>query len=450
MRIKNFYEFLLEKKIEVSNELKNKLESLKKSNLVCAKFSANLLDFLNSEQIRDDAKADKVDLSMQSKLLDVIYNNAKRPYKLGNFLTYIGFDKYYAYTALEVQDFVSNITKTEGVDNFKEVYGKDIRWAYHGDNYEKDDTEGIGDLNKSCMRYTKCQKYFDIYTENPEVVCLLVLYNPEGLVRGRCLIWNVDDERYADRLFCSNVQYNPNFYQYFERHNIKNTSNIPNVEIKQLDYKNFPYMDTLKYYDPKMCTLSTYAQNDDYALSSTDGSYTVYHEFTADCGSHEGEYINEEDVIFLDDGRIAHVDDCLCDYKDNWCLAQECIKLEYPKGEYAHCEDDEMVQLSIDIYGDEAFTINKYVCYVERSESDILLKDSIELYDGNYEHKDNLNLLVTLYGEIYGGECNSAYRDDENIMEIKNKDETKSIFILKADKDSTTVQKDIQRWLEKN
>ena len=51
------------------------------------------------------------------------------------------------------------------------VKGEDIRYWYYEEKY---DGYG-GSLNGSCMKHKKCQHYFGIYVENPEVCQLLIL-----------------------------------------------------------------------------------------------------------------------------------------------------------------------------------------------------------------------------------------------------------------------------------
>jgi hypothetical protein len=50
------------------------------------------------------------------------------------------------------------------------------------------------------MKYDRCQEYFDIYIENPDV-CSLILKDPvESSIHGRALLWILDETKYMDRV----------------------------------------------------------------------------------------------------------------------------------------------------------------------------------------------------------------------------------------------------------
>lgn len=70
----------------------------------------------------------------------------------------------------------------------KLVDGEDIRTYYHGSNY----ASSTGSLSNSCMKHDRCQQYFDVYTENPKRVQMLVALTNNNLVQGRALVWHTD------------------------------------------------------------------------------------------------------------------------------------------------------------------------------------------------------------------------------------------------------------------
>jgi hypothetical protein len=46
----------------------------------------------------------------------------------------------------------------------------------------------IQEIGQSCMKYDRCQEYFDIYIENPDV-CSLFFKDPvESSIHGRALL----------------------------------------------------------------------------------------------------------------------------------------------------------------------------------------------------------------------------------------------------------------------
>ena len=75
------------------------------------------------------------------------------------------------------------------------VKGEDIKTWYHEDKYEP----RSGTLSNSCMRYDRCQDYFNIYINNG--VEMLILKNEQGKLIGRALLWETNEGKYMDRVY---------------------------------------------------------------------------------------------------------------------------------------------------------------------------------------------------------------------------------------------------------
>jgi hypothetical protein len=78
---------------------------------------------------------------------------------------------------------------------YREEKGETIRKNYLGNNY----LSGGHGLNSSCMRYDRCQSFFDIYVNNP-IVSLATLYFKDK-VASRALLWKVGETIYHDRIY---------------------------------------------------------------------------------------------------------------------------------------------------------------------------------------------------------------------------------------------------------
>jgi hypothetical protein len=112
------------------------------------------------------------------------------------------------YTDKELEDFVNEFKsqvslKKNRAQLFEEVDGEKIRHFYSDSNY---DYKKTGPLHNSCMRYSECQKYLDIYVENPKVCKLLILKSPEDQKKiiGRALVWTLKGgETFMDRIYYS-------------------------------------------------------------------------------------------------------------------------------------------------------------------------------------------------------------------------------------------------------
>jgi hypothetical protein len=143
--------------------------------------------------------------------------------------------------------------------------------------------ERKGQLFASCMRYDACQTYFNIYIKNPEVCKMLILKgDDESKISGRALIWTTTTgEIYMDRQYTnydSDIQLFWNYaksngWSFYGFGKGKNRE----VQIKDIDYEEYPYMDTFKYYDPKTNLLSSddslQDQDHIWTLERTDGTY---------------------------------------------------------------------------------------------------------------------------------------------------------------------------------
>jgi len=204
------------------------------------------------------------------------------------------------YNSKEVEDFVNsfkNVNKP-GENELKLVKGQDIKKYYLYTNY----VEEIGDLGNSCMRYTRCQEYLDIYVENPNQVQLLVYLNEEANVLGRALLWVLNDEKsddiegaeyFLDRIYGIDDSIKKLFQEHAEtkgwawrtKSGYSDTKYITykgeehsgvkmSIKLDKCDFDYYPYMDTFKELDNSESKL--YNNNDEdrnWTLNHTDGTY---------------------------------------------------------------------------------------------------------------------------------------------------------------------------------
>lgn len=174
-------------------------------------------------------------------------------------------------------------------DFFRLVKGDDIKFWYHQKNYSK---KG-GTLNGSCMRYDSCQRFFGIYTDNPDVCQMLILIDDNNQLTGRALVWKLrNGETFMDRIYYvndSDVDLFKNYAKkegWYYKHQQNNEPNevIINPEGKGVisgifvdldtDFKYYPYMDTLRYLSKSDGYLTNvYDASYDMELEDTEGSY---------------------------------------------------------------------------------------------------------------------------------------------------------------------------------
>jgi len=220
---------------------------------------------------------------------------SRNPIKIGRFIRQVFPGKY---SDVDIEKFVNEFKSSDEKDlqKFILVEGEDIETYYWHENYK----EMAGDLGRSCMARKK--KYFNIYTQNPEVCRLLVLLEADKVI-GRSLIWkleknNVDDniEYFMDRQYTieqSDVVKFTNYakengwaYKTYNNHhsysNITYSGKEMNcemvVKLVQKSFDSYPYMDTFKRFDPATGELFNDMEKDDhegqYILDDTDGDYT--------------------------------------------------------------------------------------------------------------------------------------------------------------------------------
>jgi hypothetical protein len=157
-----------------------------------------------------------------------------------------------------IEDFVNafvalNEFNKNAFKYFEVVKGEQIKNFYSEDSYFKQ----RGELGQSCMRYDRCQDYFDIYVENTDVCSLLILKDPNELdkIHGRALLWILSDgAKYMDRVYTTKQSIDIIFDKWAKENEYKlsysNNSKKLSVNIEDKDYIKYPYMDTFKFYYP--------------------------------------------------------------------------------------------------------------------------------------------------------------------------------------------------------
>jgi hypothetical protein len=180
----------------------------------------------------------------------------------------------------EIEDFVKEyktaLASDKIMDKFEFLEGTDITKYYYGGNYSR---EATGHLQRSCMKYDHCEKYFKIYEENPDKMKMLVLKDPTGKIYGRANIWWLDEPSgkiFMDRIYTTYdwqtklyIDYAiKNNYIYKSRQiyggnviplisNDKKERMIISVNLKPKKYDLYPYIDTMQFYNPNTGNLTS-------------------------------------------------------------------------------------------------------------------------------------------------------------------------------------------------
>ena len=192
-----------------------------------------------------------------------IYTGNKNAIKIGKFIKKV----LPSTTNEKIEDFVNELKAVQ--DNLKEkiemVSGDEIaKW------YKSENCYPGGSLGNSCMLN---RDFFDIYTQNPESVNLLIMKSGDKIV-ARALVWKIKETKpqlgftyYMDRVYSvrdhqvkvmmafaekqgwacrtqGGVYERGIIYQGKAYQDVKMS-----VQIKKLKYEKYPYMDTFSRYD---------------------------------------------------------------------------------------------------------------------------------------------------------------------------------------------------------
>lgn len=209
---------------------------------------------------------------------------------------------------------------------FKVVSGDLIKKYYLADSY----SSNSGSLGNSCMKYDNCQKNFDIYLKNPDIVKMLVMLNCDGYLIGRALLWHFGDNKIMDRIYTTNdEQYsfqfkkwaNENGYIYkyeqkwnntfdFEKEGNKLTSKYE-IKLDHWQFDRYPYLDTFKFLDKKTGVLTNYLPDN----------------------------IDDVKTVCAPDGGYFPGDHLILDFVTNlWCYQGETVYIQYNNGQYIDSE----------------------------------------------------------------------------------------------------------------
>jgi len=290
-------------------------------------------------------------------------------HKIGKWVTHIYKDVYKTqFTPSQIEEFSNAYKATyDAIDiapEFVILKGDDIKWGYLESNY----AEGKSTLANSCMRYDYCQKYFDIYTENEEVCSLLVLKSSDNKVKGRALLWVLDDgELYMDRIYIANDSDKYLFDEWAEEKNYRtylNDYKSKSVDVEENSYDYYPYMDTFVAFDTNNRVLRSSDDGDCIKLQSTTGGY----EEPGVWSDYAQEHIDEDYAVWIESiDDYVHQDDAVyLSYQDTYEIDDASYRSRRNLPALVHSECCETW------------------LYVDDSSYSEILKDYVDISDGDY------------------------------------------------------------------
>lgn len=311
---------------------------------------------------------------------DKIFNKKGNISSIGRIVRSILKDSSITFTDSDIEGFV-NLYKAKHdelageTEKIRVVSGKEIKYWYDADNYSRNfDT---GTLYNSCMRYKKCEPYFDIYTENPEQCSMVIYLDDQNQLLARALLWKLsysskEFDYYLDRIYYtkdSQVQ----LLKQWMRDNKKFTNvgfhgeatGSMSVKLNNSDFDYYPYVDTLYYLNTSTSTLYNEQEDGcDVELQDTSGGTSIIGTY---CEYEEQTFPDDECVwskhhnvaMHADNARYSDVDQdyywygdaVYSKYKDSWLLKEKC---SYSKHLDDWLPDDESYLVYLDSERDES------------------------------------------------------------------------------------------------
>lgn len=305
-----------------------------------------------------------------------------------------------------LEEFVNKFKSIRKPGEFELVKDDQIVYWYDSANY----SEKSGTI-MSCMSNSRCSDYLQFYAKNPEKVSLLILKEnlEDDTILGRALVWNLDEpsgRTYMDRIYTIHDYQVEHFIDYAKKHKwlykssqnmyaetpivdtVNNERDYIQLVIEDMkDTNEYPYMDTLKYYNRDTLTLTN---NEDY----DDDQITLEDQYGGYSGGQNNQSIEELQERFTDE--------IVGDFK---YFAQNY----FPNLVWDHMDDDSFKQSYIDSeveYYDDDFEnavstdfIKKYIRKEESSEK--VSNAIIKLFPKDEDDEDDKTLDDLEDSEIY-------------------------------------------------
>ena len=314
------------------------------------------------------------------------WNRGRTEMSIGRWVRRVIFDLHKSSISdSEIEKFVNQYKSSfddKDKNNFEIVKGDDIKKWYLSKNYESEK----GQLGNSCMRYDRCQQYFDIYTKNPEVCSLLIMKSTEDTdkIVGRALLWNLKDGRkYQDRIYTINDSDKILFSQWADNNGYQKYDSshiVKEVQLGNHDYEKYPYMDTFVCYNPSHKLLTSdedfWPSQGYYKLRETNGECMTDDFVYSD---YADEYISRDRAVYCENIRdyINRDDAVYLDYLAQWAYPNDSIVYSDFHGEYFYDSDvrwsecmsdvlnpdyDGVISIIINSSGDEDY------CHISKTE----------------------------------------------------------------------------------
>jgi hypothetical protein len=215
----------------------------------------------------------------------------KTKIKIGRLINKLSQQINIEFEDIELEDFINAFkgfnALNRGNSKFEIIRGEEIKKYYLYTNYQN----MKGQLGESCMRYKRCQEYFSIYTQNPDICSLLILRGEGKKIIGRAIVWQTEQGHlYLDRVYSNNDSDNVLFnayardtlgctYSYDEIFSFKFKKYLElSIRPKNIKFDKYPYMDTFRFYytqNGSLYSVPIVTDEDAVEMILTTGNYFI-------------------------------------------------------------------------------------------------------------------------------------------------------------------------------
>lgn len=159
-------------------------------------------------------------------------------------------DEYYKMTDHDIERIHNKLVSFQEGNSFKLEFfqGDDILKGYNSENYSN---QNQSTLHKSCM--SNKNDLLVLYTKIPQVK-LACLYSENGL-EARCLVWEIDDKVYFDRIYYTydwlNEMLSDKLKQlgYISLRDTNSEKGYFKIVLNDITIKQYPYVDSFQWFN---------------------------------------------------------------------------------------------------------------------------------------------------------------------------------------------------------
>ncbi len=244
----------------------------------------------------------------------------------------------------EIEKLTNYLKAYYGHGDFSVVKGDDILDWYDGETYST--SENLGTLGHSCMRYSSCRRFMEIYSENPKQVEMLILVKQDKLI-GRALIWHADDgNTYMDRIYasdsvivkfttyarekgwyCKQYQDSDCETDWISPDSGGSVDRHVTITLDKIEHDRYPYADTMYNISTSNSQVSNgYIDDNMGEMRDTSGSLSEDPNRTWD--EYDDRYIDQDDAVYLESrGYETHYSNAVETIDGDMELREDCVQL---------------------------------------------------------------------------------------------------------------------------